>query len=101
MPNTRHRTGDICESILAEYLLRKNWWVFVPLSGHGPVDVIAITPEAEVFLFDSKADRFRKNPNRNVCNRIYRVRSDIQKQLNVRIAYVNEDTREIHFVPSL
>jgi hypothetical protein len=101
MPNTRHQTGDVCESILAEYLLRKGWWVFIPLGKHGPIDVIAITPEAEIFLFDSKADRFRKNPNRNMDHRIHRKRSNLQKQLNVRIAYVNENTREIHFVPSL
>ena len=97
MPDTRHQTGDVCESILAEYLLRKDWWVFLPLSSYGPVDVVAITPEAEIFLFDSKADRFRKIQN----NRIYRVRSALQKKLNVRMAYVNENTRTIHFVPSL
>ena len=96
-----HLTGDICESVLAEYLLRKGWWVFIPLTKQGPVDVIAITPEAEIFLFDSKADRFRVNPGRDKRDRIHRKRSVLQKQLNVRIAYVNENTREIHFVPPL
>ena len=101
-PSSTQATGDVCETILIEYLLRKNLWVFTPFSGQGPVDVIAISPDGKVYLFDAKADRARWLKNRATQpHRIYRKRSALQKLLRVRIAYVNEDERTVHFVPSL
>jgi hypothetical protein len=63
--------------------------------------VIAITSVGKLYLFDAKTDRFRVNPDRRKRSRIYRKRSVLQKLLRVRIAYVNERTRAVWFVPGL
>ena len=101
MPFPQHSTGDICEAILVENLLRRGWYVYRPVSAYGPVDVIAISPGGKTYLFDAKADRFRVNPDRRKRARIHRKRSLLQKILHVRIAYVNETTRAVWFVPAL
>ncbi len=96
-----HLLGDRCELILAEYLLSKNLYVFNNvLAQRSPVDLIAIHPEtAEVFFFDSKADRKRTNPGRKVPARIYRKRSDFQKKIGLIMSYVNIETKTIYFTP--
>jgi len=96
----KHRDGKICELILEEYLFRKGWWVFKPIAETSPADFIALSPSGDIFLFDAKKDSQRKNPNRKKC-RIYRPRSDVQKMFNVRMAYVNLDTRAVVIVPRL
>ena len=101
MISPRHVIGDISELILVENLLRRGWYVYRPLSAWGPVDVIAITSVGRLYLFDAKTDRFRVNPDRRKRSRIYRKRSVLQKLLRVRIAYVNETTRAVWFVPAL
>ena len=56
----RQQKGRIAETILTEYLLRRNYYVFVPLAAHGPVDVIAIHPKSgELVLIDAKTNQFR------------------------------------------
>jgi|TARA_R110002020_G_scaffold524_1_gene2617 hypothetical protein len=100
MPFPSHRLGDLCELILVEFLIRKNFYVYTPfLAQRGPVDVIGISEEGKVFLFDSKADSKRVNPGRRHPDRIYRKRSDLQKELGVIMAYVDEKTRNIYFTP--
>ena len=101
MPNWRQTTGDVCEAILIEYLLRKDLWVFTPFNNQGPVDVIAVSPSGKLYLFDAKADRKRWLKNRPSPHRIHRKRTLVQKLLRVRIAYVNEDERTVHIVPPL
>ena len=97
----RNQIGDICETILQLHLLNRGWHVYSPCSAWGPVDVIAITKAGSILLFDSKADRFRINPGRRRAARIHRKRSAIQKKLGVRMAYVDETTGTVHFVPRL
>ena len=97
----RHTTGDVCEAILTEYLLRRGWFVLRPITAHGPVDVAAITPEGDMYLFDSKNDRKRMNLGRKKADRIYRIRTNLQKKLGVRIAYVDMEKREIWIVPAI
>ena len=97
----RHTEGQICEIILIEYLLRQDLYVFLPISAHGPVDVIAINAEGEMYLFDAKKDAGRYVPERGTNHRIHRVLSPLQKTLGVRIAYVDVVTREVHIVPDL
>ena len=97
----RHTEGQICETILVEYLLRRDMYVFQPVSAHGPVDVIAISAEGEVYLFDAKKDAERYVPKRRKTHRLYRVLSPLQKTLGVRMAYVDLQTRAVHIVPAL
>ena len=97
----RHTTGDVCEAILTEYLLRRGWFVLRPITAHGPVDVAAITPEGALYLFDSKNDSKRVNRGRKKPHRIHRIRTPLLKKLGVRIAYVDMDEREIWIVPAI
>lgn len=97
----RHTEGQICETILVEYLLRRNLYVFQPVSAHGPVDVVAINAEGEMYLFDAKKNAKRYVPERKTNHRIHRVLSPLQKTLGVRMAYVDIATREVHIVPAL
>ena len=97
----KHRDGKICELILEEFLFRRGYWVFKPIGEPSPADFIALSPSGDIFLFDAKKDGRRVNPNRTKPSRIYRPRSDVQKMFNIRMAYVNLDTRAVVIVPPL
>ena len=112
----RHGEGLICELILTEYLLHRGFYVFRPQAGFGPVDVIGISgTTGKVYLFDAKKDKYRKI-NKTLMGdkvgkkgakkgygpyRIYRVLSEEQKILGVRMAYVDIDTRKITVIPPI
>ena len=84
--------GAAAEARLAAYLIDEGNWVFSPLINHdGPIDLIAVNAEGEITLFDAKADSFRINPGKKTPHRIYRVRKKIQRDLGVKIAYVDGD----------
>lgn len=97
----KHLVGQVCETLLCEWLTRRGYYVFLPRMLSGPADVVAIKDDGTILLFDSKREAERTNPNRSKPCRIYRKRSDVQKKLGVRMAYVNPDTREIHVLPAL
>jgi len=97
----RHTEGQICETILAEYLLRQDMYVFKPEATSCPVDVIAISKEGKIYLLDAKKDAERIWPGRKSKQRIYRALTPFQKLLGVRMAYVNIDTRRVYIVPPL
>ena len=97
----RHTEGQICENILVEYLLRRDMYVFKPEASHSPVDVISISKEGKIYLFDAKKDARRYVPNRKAHKRIYRILTPFQKLLGVRMAYIDLDTRNVHIVPPL
>ena len=52
-------------------------------------------------MFDAKQDLSRDNAGWKKRDRIYRGRTDMQKSLNVYIAYVNIETREVYTVSAL
>ena len=101
MPDYRQQQGQICETILCQYLLRRGFWIYRPPAAQGPVDVVAINEEGEVYLFDAKQDSYRVNPGRKKPDRIHRGRTDIQKRLGCRIAYINIEPGDVHMVPDL
>jgi len=92
----RHVVGDLCEAIAVKELTARGYAVFTTTQAHCPIDIIAVAPGGEVLMLDIKADRFRTNPDRKKPSRIHRKLSDQQKLLGVRMAYVNEDTEEMH-----
>jgi hypothetical protein len=97
-----HQDGEICETILAEYLIRAGYLVFRPTAVTGPVDIVAVHPDTgNVYLLDSKKDKKRIQQPRKTPTRIYRKLTDTQKKLGVRMAYVNMDTREVLIRPPL
>jgi len=76
-------------------------YVYPASSIVGPVDIIAITKEGKLYLFDAKKDARRHVPERGKKHRIHRILTPFQKILGVRIAYVDVKTREVHIVPPL
>lgn len=101
LPDFRQQQGQICETILTEWLLRQGYYVCRPLAGQGPVDCVAYNEQGQLLLLDSKQDAQRVNPGRKVASRIHRKLSPLQKQLGVRTAYINLDTRDVHVVPPI
>lgn len=98
----KQQIGVLCEAILREHLIRNGYFVFTPIGQQGPADLIAIDSQTgEVVLFDSKADRKRVNPGRKIPDRIHRKRTALQKQMGVRLAYVDEEKRTIWITPPL
>jgi Holliday junction resolvase len=101
MPDWRQQKGQICETILTEYLLHLGYYVMRPLAGQGPVDIIAYDDHGSLYLLDSKADSQRVLPNRTKPSRIHRSLSKAQRALGVRVAYVDMESRTVHIVPPL
>ena len=97
----RHTEGQICETILAEYLLRQDMYVFKPEATACPVDVIAISKNGTIYLLDAKKDATRLGPGRKNKQRIHRALTPFQRLLGVRMAYVDINTRNVHKVPPL
>ena len=90
--DSRRFIGALCELRLAEWLIENHYWTFSPVINHdSPIDLVAVGQDGEVMLLDSKADNKRVNKNRIAPSRIYRPRSELQKKLGVRIAYVQAD----------
>lgn len=86
---------------MTEYMLHLGYFVFRPLAHQGPADLICINEAGDIILLDSKSDKKRINPGRKNASRIYRARSDVQKRLDVRMAYVDAETRAVRIVPQL
>ena len=91
----RHTEGQICETILAEYLLRQDMYVFKPEATACPVDVIAISKNGTIYLLDAKKDATRLGPGRKNKQRIHRALTPFQRLLGVRMAYVDINTRNV------
>ena len=101
MPHKTHQDGTLAEIVVSEYLVGLGFYVFSPVVHQpGPIDIIAINEAGEIFLIDAKKEGKRLNPGRTKLARIYRVKTDTQKKLNVIHAYVKED-RTIDFIPPL
>ena len=101
MPDWRQQKGQICETILTEYLLNLGYYVMRPLAGQGPADIIAYDEQGSLYLLDAKADSQRVLPNRSKPSRIHRPLSKAQRALGVRVAYVDMESRTVHIVPPL
>jgi len=98
----RNQEGRIAETILTEYFLRRNYYVFAPMAAHGPVDLVVIHRETgEVVLLDAKKEHVRELKDRPNPHRIHRLRKPIQKKMGVRLAYVDIDNRTVHIVPAI
>ena len=101
MPDYRQQQGQICETILTEWLLRQGYYVCRPLAAQGPVDCVAYNDDGQILLLDSKQDAKRINPGRKIPSRVYRPLSAVQKLLGVRVAYIDLKTRDVHVVPPI
>lgn len=101
LPHITHQYGTRSELVVAEYLVARGFYVFSPVvHQQGPIDLIAINEDRDLFFIDVKTAGLRTKPNRKNPELRYRVRTKLQKKLRVRIAYVGRDN-SIVFVPSL
>jgi len=101
MIDPTHRKGSRSELIAAAHLVELGYYVFSPVvHQQGPIDLVAINMEGQTLLVDVKTDGQRINSGRKKPARIYRVKTPLQKYLNVVFAYVNEDNK-VHFVPDI
>lgn len=83
----RQQEGRIAEAILTEYFLRRNYYVFVPLAAHGPIDLVVINPETgEIVLLDAKKEHVREVKDRPNPHRIHRMRKPTQKKIRCEVS---------------
>ena len=98
----KHARGATSEAVVAQALARAGFHIFHQIfRGTGPVDLIAVHPASkDVLMVDVKTESKRMVANRPNASRISRVRSGIQKQLGVRLCYVERDG-SLRWVPKL
>ena len=93
-PDHKARDGKRSELIAASWLISQNCYVYAPFIEQGPVDLIALVPTGEVFLFDVKTVGRRKNGSI-----ISRLLTDVQRKLGVRLLYVDLETKMCALYP--
>ena len=101
--STKHEDGILCETILAEYFLRRGYSVFVHLGSHAPADLVVINNKTgTVYALDAKKNiRRARFKDRKKLQRVYRPRSKLQKAIPVHFAYIDTYTRSVHIVPPI
>jgi hypothetical protein len=74
----RQQRGRIAETILTEYFLRRNYYVFAPMAAHGPVDLIVVHGETgRIILLDAKKELRRGRKGTSQKYRIHRLRKPL------------------------
>ena len=93
MPNNKHIKGDRAELIAAEYFISLGYSVARNMSQHGPVDLVLIDEDGtgDVILVDVKAISLRTKNG----YKVNRAQTKKQKELDVQLAFVDLDTREV------
>ena len=93
---SRHEKGAWAETWAVAWLFERGFWVARNIAAQGPFDVIAVSKVGEVLIFDVKY--VSKPPKDRVDIRSYRVRSDLQKTLNVRL-FIIDHKKEVTIEP--
>ena len=93
-PDHRIAYGKQSELIAAAWLIGQGCYVYQPFIEQGPVDLVALTPEGKIHLFDVKTVSRRKDGSV-----ISRTLKQGQQALGVRLLYVDRDTNECHLYP--
>jgi len=83
---TRHEKGAWAEAVAAAWLLERGFYVCVNFAAQGPIDLVAVNKVGECFLFDVKYIS-RTQKRKDIAS--FRVRSDLQKALNVRLFIID------------
>ena len=85
---TKHEKGAWAEAVATVWLLERGFYVFVNFAAQGPIDLVAIDKHGSCFPFDVKyvsGRTVRKDLSK------FRVRSDLQKALNVRLFIIDHE----------
>ena len=93
MAHNKHIKGDRAELIAAEYFISLGYSVARNMSQHGPVDLVLIDEDGtgDVILVDVKAISLRTKNG----YKVNRTQTKKQKELDVQLAFVDLDTREV------
>ena len=92
LPDAKQQYGQICETILFEHLLRLGYYIFRPPATQDPVGVTAVNNGGEILLLDARKECRRVKPDGKKADRVYRSRTEAQKRLGARLAYVDMTT---------
>ncbi|MAG59249.1 hypothetical protein CMO96_00445 [Candidatus Woesebacteria bacterium] len=92
----RHEKGAWAETWAIAWLLERGFWVARNIAVQGPFDVIAVSKEGKIFIFDVKY--VSKPPKDRSDIRTYRVRSDLQKALSIRL-FIIDHKKEVTIEP--
>lgn len=90
-PAHTHATGVRSEVIACLWLLKQGFLVFRPITGTGPIDIVAVSKKGKVYLFDVKSISKRKKGRGDVD----RPLSAVQKAFGVEILYVDRETEQV------
>jgi len=85
--NLKQIKGVVSEQSVITDLLKKGFFVFTPLHRQCPVDIVAISKDGKLYLFDVKTQSVRKSGTQK-GEYIRRVLSPLQKKLKVNLVYV-------------
>ena len=93
MAHSKHIKGDRAELIAAEFFISLGYSVCRNMSQHGPVDLVLIDEETpgDVTLVDVKAISLRTKNG----YKVNRVPNKKQKELGVKLIFVDLDTKEV------
>ena len=92
---SRHEKGAWAEAVAAAWLLERGFYVGVNFAAQGPIDLVAIDKQGRSFLFDVKYIS-RTQKRKDIAS--FRVRSDLQKALNVRL-FIIDHAKDITIEP--
>ena len=95
--HTKSRVGDLSEFYAVTWLWDKGYEVFLNAGSQGPIDLIAYK-EGNTILIDVKTESpiIRKGGENYYSN--HRVRTELQKELGVKLLGYNPATRQLRFV---
>lgn len=95
--NKKHISGTVSEYSAINKLLQLGFLVFKNVAPHGMIDLIAISPENEIFRIDVKtvSRRTKKTNYRREGDMIYRSPSSEQKKFDVVLMIVDRDEFKI------
>jgi len=85
----RREKGAWAEAVAATWLIERGFYVFVNFASQGPVDLVAIDKEGRCFPFDVKYIGRSQQKRKDIAS--FRVRSDLQKVLNVRLFIIDHE----------
>jgi Holliday junction resolvase-like predicted endonuclease len=85
---SRHEKGAWAEAVAAAWLLERGFYVCVNFAAQGPIDLVAVDKQGRCFPFDVKYIS-RTQKRKDIAS--FRVRSDYQKALNVRLFILDHE----------
>ena len=91
MNRTKSAKGVMGELTIAAKYLKKGFWVAMSLCPHSPFDLVVVDSKGNCKLIDAKTVSIRKS-GKQTGQRINRMQSKKQQEMNIEIEYVDPET---------